>query len=588
MTGESVNRSLGESEKQKNINRYSPIHLFTICIAFLILTFAFSASSFAEVASSSPQDIYEQQLDAGLKNNEPYSYVLIKKSRTDPSNARSLLTEALRHSPDLPAVYFEMSKASFSLSSKGVFESIGHMVEGFKAYGRNFWWQTSLAGLLFISLISSFIIALFAVICTSFFMEIPLLSHEIKEDKKKALLVLSLIPLSLPGALFFIAGALFLLGLYFKKTDKAVVYAAILFLLLSPLFLRMTNIFLSASSPELRAVTAVNENSDNKFALSILKDKNDFASLFSYGLALKREKRYEESIAVYKGILSSSPQQISYTPEVYVNLGNCYVGLNDMAAAKDFYKKAVEIKPLASAYYNLSQVSRETLDFSKGEEYFLEAVRLDNTLVSGFASISNRTPNRFVIDETLPTSALWEYAGSRMQRLINLSFAVSTAASIALLLLFFIIDSRMKYRAYRCKRCNVILCGKCGKEMLWGQMCSLCYKSLVKLEGLDSRLRIAKLLEVQEFQNRRKNIIKALSFAPPGIAHIYSGKILAGILFLWSFLFFLLLALLNPLFHTGISLSSHEWLRIPSLILMAALYLIPNIFIRGRLSRGWL
>ena len=49
-------------------------NIFPLIFAFLIFIFAFSVSSFAE-------DIYESRLDRGLENNEPYSYVLIKKGQ---------------------------------------------------------------------------------------------------------------------------------------------------------------------------------------------------------------------------------------------------------------------------------------------------------------------------------------------------------------------------------------------------------------------------------------------------------------------------------------------------------------------------
>ncbi len=556
-------------------------------LVFAVFAMAsFPLFSFAE-------DIYGSRLDNGLKNTEPYSYDLIKKAQTDPANAKGILIEAIKYSPDLPAAYFEMARISFSLSPEGIFETLDYMIQGFKAYKRNFWWLMSISGLLFISLISSFIIVLIAVICIRFFIEVPLLSHDITEDKKKALIVLALIPLSFLGPLFFIAGALFLIGLYFRKIDKTIVYASIVTLLISPLFLRITNFFLSAPSPELRAIVAVNENRDNKYALSALKGRNDFAPLFSYALALKREGHYEEAIAAYKYLLSSfsSPTRVSYEPLVYVNLGNCYFSISDMANAKNFYKKSIELKPLVSAYYNLSQVSRETLDFAKGEEYFLEATRLSRESVSVFTSTVSRNPNRFVIDETLPIYALWKYANNRTRELIKitpLDSAITVTIAIILILLFYIVDTRLKYRAYRCKRCNTILCGKCEKELFWGQMCAQCYKSLVKLDKLDPRERVAKLLEVQELQAKKRNTAKVLSFAPPGIAHIYSGRILIGSLFLWLFLFSLILLLLNPFFPTGLSFFPHRWINIPALILMAVLYLISNMSVRRRLSRGWL
>ena len=550
-------------------------------LIFALLLLIFTLSTFAPL-SYSAEDAYESRLDRGLKNNEPYSYVLIKKANADPSSAKSLLAEAIKYSPNLPPAYFEMAKTSFSPSASGMFESLNYDIKGFKAYKENFWWLISLTGLFTASLMLSFVVAIALVLAIRFFLDIPLLSHDIRENRKKILIAMLLVPLSFIGPLFFMAGSLLLLGLYFRGMNKAVVYGSILLLLLSPLCLGLINMFLSAPSPELRAIVAANESSDNKYAVSVLKNKDDYTSLFSYGLALKRVGRYEEAIAAYKKLLASHPN-----PQAYVNLGNSYVSVNDMAAAKESYKKSIGLKPLASAYYNLSQVSRETLDFAKGEEYFNEAIKLNSESVSQFSSIASRNPNRFVIDETLPMSAVWEYAGTGARGLIKISplnSASSVIVSIALLALFYIMDSTFKQRAYRCQRCGVILCGKCGKEKLWGEMCSLCYRSLIKLDALDSRIRVAKQLEVQELQKKKRRAISILSFTPPGIAHIYWGRILSGTLFLWLFLFLLLLILLKPLFSTGLSLFSHSWLTIPAVILMAFLYLISNIDARRRLK----
>jgi hypothetical protein len=46
--------------------------------------------------------------------------------------------------------------------------------------------------------------------------------------------------------------------------------------------------------------------------------------------------------------------------------------------------QSLEIKPLASAYYNLSQLYRESLDFTKGNEYFKLALETNRDAVSDY------------------------------------------------------------------------------------------------------------------------------------------------------------------------------------------------------------
>src|SRR5512135_3639640 len=85
-------------------------------------------------------DLYEEQLNRGIRETEPYSYLLIEQARQDPANADALLKEAQRYSPDLPAVYFELSRQNFSLDARGLFQSFDYLRQGLDAYKRNFWW----------------------------------------------------------------------------------------------------------------------------------------------------------------------------------------------------------------------------------------------------------------------------------------------------------------------------------------------------------------------------------------------------------------------------------------------------------------
>lgn len=538
-------------------------------------------------AISFSEDVYETRLNEGLKNTEPYSYILIKNAKDNPAKAEAFLKEAIKYSPNLPVSYFNLAWKELT-DGKAVFESLDYAIKGFEEYRRNFWWLRSLAGLMIASIVLSFALMLLGLVFIRSFKDIRLLSHDIKEDKKKIFMIFFLPLLSLFGPLFLITASLVFFGIYFEKKDKIIVYAALFFLLLSPFFLKITNSFISANSPYLRAVVAVNENRENKSAIIFLKNTSDYVSLFSYGLALKKDGRYEEAIAVYKNLLSSNPD-----PKTYVNLGNLYFSINDINNAYEAYKKAIDIKPLASAYYNLSLVSREKLDFQKGEEYFLEATKLDREKITQFSATAGKAgknPNRLLIDEVLPMSVIWSYANTSYQPITSISTIGSGLTFIIALILLvcFYYLSSSKHKAYACSRCGAIICEKCTRGKHWGQMCSVCYSSVVKPEGLDARERVAKLFDIQNIQARKYSIIRLLSYAPPGVAHIFAGRIFEGCIYLWLFLFLMSLVIINPFSTIGLSTFTHIWINIPSLLLMAIVYLAAFIGIRRRLSRGWL
>ena len=548
-------------------------------LLFLLLTPAWSSGT----------GLYEEQLNRGIINSEPYSYLLIKEAKTNKTNAENLLQEAVRYSPDLPAAYFELSKNSFKFTAEGIFEAVDYMLQGIAAYKRNFWWSSMMIASLFMSTILSFIISVLIIIMIRLPEDIPLFSHDIKEEKSNIFLLLVLV-LAVFGPLYLLGALLILISLYQKRSlDKFIIYFYVLFLLISPwVFHTVSIIFNAPASAELKAVVQVNESKDGRYALSLLKGSNNPVELFSYALALKREGRYREAIDIYGKLIAMKSD-----PRAYNNLANCYVAINDLEKAKELYKKSIELKQLPAALYNLSRVYRERFDFEKGEEYFLSAQKLDNEAVQRFRSISGRHPNRFVADEMLPFSVLWDYARGKATGTVTMGLSVLPPGFMPVLgffltMLFLILNKRFKNRAYRCGKCGKILCLHCEKQIRWGRMCSQCYRSLIKLDELDAKERIAKLLAVYEHQKRRRDFLRAMSFVIPGSCQIYAGNILYGLLFLWPFLFFLLIPVMNSFFVMEMSNFSHIWLNLISLYLMVVVYFISNVITRRRLAKGWL
>ena len=540
-------------------------------------------------AQSRCATFYDEQLDRGIRNSEPYSYLLIKEAQKDKPHARELLQEAVRYSPDLPAAYFELSKISFRFTPEGLFESVSYTLEGIAAYKRNFWWSYMMIASLFISAVLSFLISILVIIMIRLPRDMRLFSHDMAEERSN-LMILPVLVLAVFGPLYLLGALLILISLYQKRpVDKLIIYCYVLFLLVSPwVFRNVSALFSAPVSGEMKAVVQVNEAKDGKYALSLLKDGVHPVELFSYALALKREGRYREAIAINEKIIARKPD-----PRVYNNLANCYVALNDLEKAKNLYQKSISLKRLPSALYNLSQVYREKLDYEKGDEYFLLAQKLDSDAVSGYRTISGRNPNRFVVDEVLPFPVLWEYGKGKSKNTVTMGLSLLPPGFMPVLglsmgVLFFVLSRRFKNRAYRCSKCGKILCVNCERHVRWGRMCTQCYRSLVKLDELDAKERITKLLAVYEHRKRRRDFLKVISFILPGSSQIYAGKILYGLLFLWPFLFFLLTPVMNSFFVLEMSDFSHLWLNLISLYLMVVVYFISNVITRRRLAKGWL
>jgi tetratricopeptide (TPR) repeat protein len=373
-----------------------------------------------------------------------------------------------------------------------------------------------------------------------------------------------------------------------KKTDRIVLYLFLILLLFSPLFFRAASVYLNtSSSARMKGIVEVNESKDSRYAITALKGREEYPSAFSYALALKREGKYTEAAEVYKWLLQRRPD-----PRVYVNLGNSYVGMRDLDSAKGYYLKAAEIAPLPSAYYNQSQVARELLDFQRGNEYFKQALDVNREAVANYRAIYSRHPNRIVVDETLGFSELWRFAWGHSAEISTFGASVLPApvlsvAAIFLLFLHFYMLRSVTDKAYRCKRCSGIFCPGCEKRITWGNMCHACYASLIKLDELDVKERVARLLSIHQHQKKRRTVMKLLSFLLPGISQIYAGRVLTGFLFLWPFLFFLFLPVTNAFCAGGGILYPHGFFSWMSFFFAAVIYLVTNILTRRRISKGW-
>jgi TM2 domain-containing membrane protein YozV len=110
----------------------------------------------------------------------------------------------------------------------------------------------------------------------------------------------------------------------------------------------------------------------------------------------------------------------------------------------------------------------------------------------------------------------------------------------------------------------------------------------VKIEELDAKERVARLLTVYEHRKKRRSAIKIISFLLPGLAQIYAGNILQGLIFMWLFLLFLFIPVMNTVFTIEMSGFSHFWINLLSLIFLVIMYALSNIVTRRRITKGWL
>jgi tetratricopeptide (TPR) repeat protein len=112
---------------------------------------------------------------------------------------------------------------------------------------------------------------------------------------------------------------------------------------------------------------------------------------FEQAIAMLHAKKYEYAVKALDEIISMEP----YIPEVYVNLGYAYYGMQEFDTALSAFNKAVDLRPAqANAYYGLAEVLEEKKDYAAA----LGAMR-------SFIHLA-KADNRFI---TKAKSAIWEW-----------------------------------------------------------------------------------------------------------------------------------------------------------------------------------
>jgi|GEM_PF-19039 len=543
----------------------------------------------SEVFPVDINSLREEALNKGLRFPEAgFSYILRQKNLS-----ADKIAELIRLDPESPSNYFRISEFMFKDDIKEwLTNGIPYLLSGFKASFHDLYWLINLM-LLFSSLIIlSIILAFIAASIIRLPFEIPLLVHEIRESRIYYLLPGILIISSIAGIPYFATAVLTIRAIHSpSRTLKVYIGLWCIFLLALPFLYQIEQRFINIlSDPEVRAVRDVNESRDNRLILVLQSSDisyergstkqggdlqpSDYIT-FSKALALKREGRLDEAMEILKGL---SEKYNDY--RVFNNLGNCLFLKGDIDGAIKAYQKAMEIKNNPQSLYNLSQASRERLDFEKGKEYYEEAMRLNAELVSRFTKNSSRSANRFLMDITLGTGELLKFSFLKVTKDLRPIRYYEILIPLLFLLLLLI---RFPVVAYRCSRCGRIMCNICQKKELWGKMCPDCYDALVTPDKTDSKTRLQRLLYLQKKRTSRKRLLWLLSLIP-GASHIVSERIISGT----SILSLILLAILMFIAGRNYTIENINQSYLGAFgIATGVLGLIVHLFTLRRLSRVW-
>ncbi|HEX8189121.1 MAG TPA: tetratricopeptide repeat protein [Pyrinomonadaceae bacterium] len=88
---------------------------------------------------------------------------------------------------------------------------------------------------------------------------------------------------------------------------------------------------------------------------------------------LKRRKRWAQALKEFQDVAATKP-----SAEVYVEIGDCYVGLEQPLSASQSYRKATELDPRSAlAHYRFGEVMQKLREYAASMEAFERALALD-------------------------------------------------------------------------------------------------------------------------------------------------------------------------------------------------------------------
>lgn len=105
---------------------------------------------------------------------------------------------------------------------------------------------------------------------------------------------------------------------------------------------------------------------------------------------LKKRKRWAQALKEFQDVAAARP-----TAEVYIEIGDCYTGLEQPLSASQSYRKATELDPKAAlAHYKFGEVMQKLREYASAMEALERAIALDPQ-----GTVINRKRAREMADE---------------------------------------------------------------------------------------------------------------------------------------------------------------------------------------------
>lgn len=562
-----------------------------------------------EGARSDLMELQGRCSDLGISSYEELSAAMIKEGKTllnanDTKGAMLLFDFAAKLSPSYPPSYYAKGWGYWKQDKLKALLTLNSFIEGFRNSMDDFWWVFYYTGNKFSSLLFT-LAALFSLYGLFIAIRyVPLLAHDLSETLKKRQLEKALKYAILPGVLlsvllilgywWAVSAAFLALWVYFNRKEKTVALAFFVLLIFMPNIMGYFADFVQAGGNRLLWVMddankgTFTQRSDDYLREFVKQEPDNEAALFALASTLKKEGNYSEAGDIYGKLISMDPKSAIYLN----NLGNIHFLIRNPGQAIKDYSAAIGIdRKGVLPYFNLSQVYADNLMFTEREKADLRARELDPDLVARLRDIPGNTPLRMVFDEKLPPSAFWHIAFKEKDPALAELFWDTTVkvlplkgtrlAGISFIILVLALNAFRKKGIYShfCRKCGKVSCRKCQKPFYSKDLCPQCHQMFVKLDGVEAKDRVRKMLEIREAQRKQGLLFRICSLFLPGSGQFLLGHPLRGFVFLGGFIFLVRDIFFEPFFRVPYDFNL-PFIRPDSIVLtgvLAILYVMAQI-----------
>jgi tetratricopeptide (TPR) repeat protein len=345
---------------------------------------------------------------------------------------------------------------------------------------------------------------------------------------------------------------------YATPIERVVIVLLVLLIAVAPIVLDLTAHWIAGvDSPVVLAAIASEEQAYYPGALRRIQElvtvapDNAVLQLLLGNLELQEGDEQQASGAYRRSL------QLSETAGAHVNLGNLHFLDNDFSAAITEYDKAEQLDPkLAIAFYNHAIASGELYKFEEQAAQLNQAKKIDSSAIE---KLSSSPPVQKIVIYRPPISAAWDVAGTIARKgtarnlfgnyswfdpMVSASNPLTAAAIVAALgapLLF--LKRRRAGFAGSCIKCGRTFCHRCKSARESATYCTQCIHIYLKRDGVSLDTKRAKLDEVHEHQGGVVRRNKLFATFLPGSAQLLEGRTAGGLIGLFLFALFLLMAL---------------------------------------------